>query len=344
EIVWDQRSLQDFESQPLCELAEAYDLMVIDYPHIGSAIKEELLVPLDDCGHGAELAVLATQSVGPSHRSYQSGGHQWALALDAATPVASFREDRMQSPPEHWEQVLELAKTGRVGMPLRAPHALIALIWVAGNSGMEIAATPTQFIEPNEMQESLEVLKILTDLLDPSCFDMDPIAVYESMSSDDAGPHYCPHAYGYVSYARSGFRNKRIRFTNVPAIGNTGPAGTALGGTGIAVSSKTAHRRIAADYAFWVSGAACQSTVYFESGGQPGNTAAWESQTCNATSADFFRNTRETLEGAWERPHHDGYLDFQEEGSHAVSAFLKEDAGLAQSAELVNTLYARSFA
>src|SRR3546814_14565793 len=34
-IAWDRRSLQDFESFPVEELARRYDLIVIDHPHVG---------------------------------------------------------------------------------------------------------------------------------------------------------------------------------------------------------------------------------------------------------------------------------------------------------------------
>jgi multiple sugar transport system substrate-binding protein len=35
EIDWDKRSLQDFESYPVEELAARYDFIVIDHPHVG---------------------------------------------------------------------------------------------------------------------------------------------------------------------------------------------------------------------------------------------------------------------------------------------------------------------
>jgi multiple sugar transport system substrate-binding protein len=35
----------------------------------------------------------------------------------------------------------------------------------------------------------------------------------------------------------------------------------------------------------------------------------------NAKSLDFYRATRATLEGAWVRPRHDGYMAYQEQGS-----------------------------
>ena len=42
------------------------------------------LSPLDELIEAPFLADQAANSVGPSHRSYSYGGHQWALATDAA--------------------------------------------------------------------------------------------------------------------------------------------------------------------------------------------------------------------------------------------------------------------
>ena len=50
EIDWDKRSLQDFESYPVEELARAYDLIVIDHPHVGQITAEGCLAPLDVAG------------------------------------------------------------------------------------------------------------------------------------------------------------------------------------------------------------------------------------------------------------------------------------------------------
>ena len=50
EIMWDKRSLQDFESFPVEELARAYDLIVIDHPHVGQITAEGCLAPLDVVG------------------------------------------------------------------------------------------------------------------------------------------------------------------------------------------------------------------------------------------------------------------------------------------------------
>ena len=39
-VEWDKRSLQDFESYPVEELARLYDLIVIDHPHVGQITAE----------------------------------------------------------------------------------------------------------------------------------------------------------------------------------------------------------------------------------------------------------------------------------------------------------------
>ena len=51
------------------------------------------LMPFDGMGRDDDLATLAAQSVGASHPSYEFDGRQWALAIDAATPVAAYRPD-----------------------------------------------------------------------------------------------------------------------------------------------------------------------------------------------------------------------------------------------------------
>ncbi|TIU26397.1 MAG: carbohydrate ABC transporter substrate-binding protein, partial [Mesorhizobium sp.] len=40
-IEWEKRSLQDFESFSVEELARAYDLIVIDHPHVGQITAEK---------------------------------------------------------------------------------------------------------------------------------------------------------------------------------------------------------------------------------------------------------------------------------------------------------------
>ncbi len=93
QIHWKQRSLQVFADSPVEKLAETYDLLIIDHPWVGCAAATGCVLPLDEYLPEAYLLDQARHSVGGSHASYFYKGHQWALAIDAATPAASYRPD-----------------------------------------------------------------------------------------------------------------------------------------------------------------------------------------------------------------------------------------------------------
>src|ERR1700729_1046057 len=66
EVLWERRSLQDFESFPIQTLARQYDLIVIDHPHVGQITREKCLLPLDGPAHTARTQ----HFVGASFDSY----------------------------------------------------------------------------------------------------------------------------------------------------------------------------------------------------------------------------------------------------------------------------------
>lgn len=321
-VDWDKRSLQDFESFPVEELALAYDLIVIDHPHVGQITAERCLAPLDVAGRETERAALASDSVGESYPSYTWQGRQWAFPIDAATQVQAWRPDALNAP-ARWSEVLDLARQGRVLLPLRPPHALMVFYTLAGNLGHPCATDPSRDLIATETgREVFEAMREIATLIDPACFEMDPIAVSERMAEANSRIVCAPLIYGYVSYALSGFRAHRLAFADIPVIGSTGPVGSALGGTGIAVSAFSKAKDAAIDFAYWVASGDVQRGPYAAAGGQPGHAAAWEDQTVNEATSNFYRDTRATLEGAWVRPRHDGYMAFQQAASDRIIAGL----------------------
>jgi multiple sugar transport system substrate-binding protein len=164
------------------------------------------------------------------------------------------------------------------------------------------------------------------------------------MARPDSQIACVPLIYGYVSYAMDGFRPERIGFVDMPVIGDRPPAGSALGGTGLAVSAFSQHQEEAADFAFWVASGPVQAGLYAASGGQPGHALAWESAAVNRPAHGFYKATRATLEGAWVRPRHNGYMAFQQSGSDHINDCLQKRSGGAQFANGLNSLYAQSFA
>lgn len=338
-IHWDKRSLQDFESFPVEELARQYDLIVIDHPHVGQIVAENCLAPLDIPGREAERAALANASVGQSYPSYEYAGHQWAFPIDAAAQVMAYRADLIDTPKD-WAGVLALAKAGHVVLPMLAPHSMMSFFTLAANLGHPCATTEGDLIDTAAGAQVIDMLTEITALIDPSNFAMDPIAASEAMARPDAMVALMPLGYGYVSYAIPGFRPRTLTFTDIPL---PNAAGSALGGTGIAVSAFSQHRGAAIDYAYWVASGQVQSGLYASSGGQPGHADAWEDAAVNATTGDFYRNTRKALEAAYVRPRHQGYMAFQDAASKRLNAGLLAGEAPAAIVADLNRLFRESF-
>ncbi len=216
EIIWDKRSLQDFESYPVEDLARAYDLIVIDHPHVGQITGEGCLAPLDVVGREAERAAFAAESVGKSYSSYEWQGRQWAFPIDAATQVQAWRPDLLPAALATWGEVLDLARQGRVLLPLRAPHSLMTFFTLAGNLGTPCASDGSgDLIERQAGRVVFELIREMAALVDPVCLDMDPIAVSERMAAADSRIACAPLIYGYVNYAVPGFRPNRLAFADI---------------------------------------------------------------------------------------------------------------------------------
>ena len=168
---------------------------------------------------------------------------------------------------------------------------------------------------------------------------MDPIAALESMSAADSAECLMPLTYGYLTYATDGFRPHRLAFADIPAAGDKGPIGSALGGTGIAVSAYSNAIEAAMDYAFWVASAATQRGPFAAAGGQPGNIEAWRDAAVNAPVHGFYRNTLATLDGAWVRPRFDGYMGFQKRGSAILEEAIASSTPAAQAIASLNAAF-----
>lgn len=340
-ITWEKRSLQAFADRPISEMAETYDLMVIDHPHVGEVAKEGNLLPLDGLRE-AEMAALAAGSVGLSHPSYNFAGHQWSLAIDTATPVACLRRDLLDHAPRRWTEVLDLARVGRVGFALIPINALMTCFGMARNLGYDVAEGPDHLIAPAEAAHVLGLMREIVALIDRRCLTLDPIGIYEWMGRTADAPAYSPFGYGYTNYSRQGFCPWPLAFHDAPGIVDPTPRGTVLGGTGIAVSAYTKHPEIAVDYAFWIAGADCQKGLFTASGGQPAHAAAWEDDTCNALTGNFFRNTRATLDTAWLRPRYDGYMALQDRAGDILHACLRGEATEAATLAALDAAYRES--
>lgn len=341
DIHWQTRSLQAFADFSIADLAQTFDLLVIDHPSIGEAAKHGLFVPLDTLLPQSFLDDQAAHSVGSSHRSYQYNGHQWALACDAATPVASLRADvldRLGVPvPRTWDDVMALARAGHVAVPAIPIDSLMNLYMLWLNEGETPCSTPERFGSDAVGERALVALRELVDACDPACLTRNPIQTYEAMTRSDSLA-YCPFAYGYSNYARPGYAAQRLSFDNLVTRHGQRLRST-LGGAGVAVSAMSKHRDVAVDYARFMSEASIQKGIYVQAGGQPGHREAWRDAEANRLANGYFLATLQTLDEAWQRPRYPGYIDFQNDAGQVVHAWLRSDADLRTTLDALNRLH-----
>ncbi|MEM1108951.1 MAG: extracellular solute-binding protein [Planctomycetota bacterium] len=342
-IDWEARSLQEFADQSLDELCQMYDLLVIDHPWAGHAADSGVLVALEDILPAAFLADQAENSVGSSHESYRYHDRQWALALDAATPVASWRPDLIEKMdgefPWTWDELVTLARAGWVTMPGIPQDTLMNFYMLCARPGVDFFVEEDRVVDEASGVEALERLRELASHLDPAFFDWNPIHVYEQMTQTDRFA-YCPFAYGYSNYSRRGYARKLLKFGDVVKYDDY-PLRTTLGGTGLAVSAGCEHREVAAEFAQLVAGAEYQRTQYVENGGQPGHRAAWTDETNNWSTMKYFDDTLPCLDRAYLRPRYPGGLEFQgrDGGGVPIREYMMNGGDPKQTLDQLNQMY-----
>ena len=343
EVVWEKRSLQEFADASIERLAERFDLLVIDHPWAGHASRRGILLPLDAKLPAGFLDDQRLSQVGRSHDSYTFDGWQMALAIDAATPVASWRIGSLTAPPRTWEEVIELARAGQVAIPGLPIDLLMNFYMVCGAVGEFPFERPGSVIPRDIGRQALERMRELAALCDPGIYAMNPIAVYRHLS-DAAGPAcYCPFAYGYSNYARAGYAPHRLAFGDLVTLNGRRLAST-LGGTGLAIAASSRQQDWAVRYAQFVAEPEIQRTVYTAAGGQPGHRSAWLDAGNNAASGDYFSATLPALDRAFLRPRYHGHMHFQDHAGDPLRDFLRDGGDPEAVLKRFDQLYAESLA
>jgi multiple sugar transport system substrate-binding protein len=215
----------------------------------------------------------------------------------------------------------------------------MTLYTLAANLGAPCAVEGPRLFDLEIGAQAVETIRELVGLIDVSCYAKDPIDVLEAMAAPNSSLALSPLIYGYASYARRGFREHLLKFTDIPCAGEAGPVGSALGGAGIAVSAYSRHRAAATDFAFWVAGEQVQGGLYADAGGQPAHAGAWDDERINGEAGRFYIDTRATLEGAWLRPRHAGYLAFQSAASMRLNDGLMANESASRIVDALNEMF-----
>ena len=203
--------------------------------------------------------------------------------------------------------------------------------------------TSPDLIAPDPGAAAYHRMLDIAALVDPACAGMDPIDGFEIMADAASRIACAPLIHGDVSDAVPGFRPRTLGFADIAVLGVAGPVGSALGGTGIAVSAFSAAPQQAIDFACWVASADVQRGVHAQSGGPPGHAAAWQEVAVNAATGSFYAAARATLQRAWVGPRHDGYMTFQAAAAERITdAVVRREAAKTVIAD-INRLFRNSF-
>lgn len=322
QMIWDARPLWEFEATPLDELGRTYDLIAIDHPLIGDAsLPGAALRDLTSLLPPDVLAASQRASLGPSFASYRWQGHQYALPIDAAAQVAAYRPDLIGPiPPRTWVELVTLAESLPAGraIALAASPTHLYATWLslchqyAPQAALRSDGRPRWWsdegVDPVVGKASLAALYRLLDLCVAGSLSMDPIQLLDEMSSGGQLA-YTPLVFGYCTYGRDTVRH-RLKFAAPPSQDGS-PAGTVLGGVGMAVSAWSEHPQQAARFVELISSGHYQSTEWVADGGQPAAADAWDDHYANQLTDGFFAATRETVQRSFLRPRTPGYPAFQ---------------------------------
>jgi multiple sugar transport system substrate-binding protein len=343
-LRWDRQSLEGFEAHPIADLAQRYDLIVLDHPHLGDAVAAQCLVPLESLFEYEEIAAWAAASVGRSFASYHYAGSHWALPLDAATQVTACRPDLLhdEPPPQTWEALIALAQRLPVCLSLGGPHAAVTYMSICAALGEPPASRdPEQFVGSSVGSEALAIMAAIHRHAVKVAAEKNPIGILEEMTSG-GDIAYCPLIFGYVNYSVGGSGRHAIRFGDVPITHNGGPLGSTIGGTGLAVTRRAVVTpQIIAHLGFLMSDQT-QRCFISRHGGQPSARAAWRDATVNRQAGKFYGATLRTVEAAWVRPRFENFVPFQAAASAAIRLALEtRTPALSLVAEL-QELYVRS--
>jgi len=120
---------------------------------------------------------------------------------------------------------------------------------------------------------------------------------------------YTPCVYGYGTYGEPDYP-QRLSFADFA--GRVAPfhAGSVLGGTALAVSRRSRHKAAALDFIGFVASDAGQALIQSRHG-QPALAMLWVEGEADTQFNGFFTAARRSIETAWTRPRHRGYIAFQ---------------------------------
>lgn len=304
-VQWDIHSLSDFESRPLLELAQHYDLINMDHPHVGDAVALGCLKPIED---------LSDDYLGPSLDSYKMRDRCWCVPIDASCMVAAFHPARIADIPRRYDEVFAMARSGvRVGASLAGVHAFMALLTLLSQLGHPITSDAENGLPSLEvLNRAAELLRELQQVLIGPSLSWNPIQLLRAIGDGECD--YAVFTFAYITFQKGG-----VRFVPVPTWEDSPSRGAVIGGTGLAVSAYSNHSEAALAFARFVGSESVQTGLWPQHGGQPAHRRAWE---LLSSTDDFFCSLMPAVETSYVRPRFAGWSRFQSQAGELICSWL----------------------
>lgn len=341
DLTWDVHSLDGFESTPIETLAEKFDLIVLDHPHLGDAVQHQSLRPLDDIFTEEERERWARDTVGPSFRSYIYDDHLWALPLDTAAQVAAVVPDLDEPHPSTWDEVEAFDHRRSIVLSLSGPHAFLSFASLCVALGEEPCNTTDQLVVSRDVgREAATRLRHLAARTPSGSDDLSPIMLLDQMARAGLAD-YCPLVFGYVNYADIN-QPRRLNFVDAPSAQVGGRPGSTIGGTGVALTRRCDPSDELLDHLRWLMQPGTQRDFIPAFAGQPSLRSAWTDSTTNRESGDFYTGTMNTIDASWIRPRYPGFITFQTAASSLLRSMLRGDMPITNYLNHLDSLYVES--
>lgn len=332
-VSWQVRSLQDFADVSIAQLAERFDLIVLDHPHVGQVAANGCLVPLP------APVDISSSSMGGSVESYFYSDQYWAYAIDASCQMATFRPDIDSPRPRHWQDFLNKdSRKYRALTPLKPVDALDMWLTLAASLDEKIPTSPETFINEPAALLGLDILKCLYRLGPAEAISWNPIQVLEVLSTTNEFA-YSPCLFGYVNYCKPGFKKYRLAYSDLPCFAGQNTRRSILGGAGLAVSKNTADQAAAIHYAQWVASEPIQSGDYLSNDGQPAHRNTWLQKAADPIYGGFFGGAQKTMMTAWTRPREEWFLYFVDDACEIFPDFFNKNQSSRDFLRQINALY-----
>ena len=223
-------------------------------------------------------------------------------------------------------------------MAVETPHAILTVGSLMANAGLPWGTEPSapMTVDRDGFLAAMERMRELLAFCPPEALAWNSIDLHAAMvARDDVA--YCPCVYGYATYGESDMR-RPLGFG--PFAGAVAPyaAGSAIGGTALAVSRSGSVPEAALDFAAFMLGRDVQRRLIPERHGQAATNESWDDPANDAQFNGFFSAARSSMETAWVRPRHPGYTAFQHAAGRIVAAALRGEITDRVAAERVQSL------